>query len=469
MRLCKALSRIVLAIALVLPATAIAGKGETLRLQEKVESLLPHNARWALTVIDLATGKEIANIGSAKDEALIPGSLIKLLTAGAAFEAAGTRGGLDMKTAILHNGNLAGGTLTGNLYLAGKGNALLAASDLREVAEKLAAAGVKRITGDIIADDMFFDTRGLERSSKGTGHAPAGALGLDLHTIAVIVTPTAPGKPPRIIVEPPNDTVRLAVEARTVTDSKSSIRVTRIDDTAYRVSGTIPADSAPLKQRFALQDPALYAAGAFKYSLQQVEVKFEGKTKKGRTPQDAKLLAGIDGPDLQKLVRDMNVNSLNVVADNLLLLLGAERYGGPGTREKGLMAVNDFLGSLGLSAKEAAIADGSGLSGGNRVTAKFMADYLRRVAEKNWFQSFLGSLPRAGIDGTLREIGYRNERFRAKSGRLENAFALAGYGVSANNKDLAFAIIINAPGAGVLHLEWCGAEVMRYLATEGIQ
>lgn len=465
----KVLPCILLAIALVLPTSAIAGKGEALRLQERMNELLPSGSRWALTVISQATGKEIMSIVSAKDEPLIPGSLIKLITAGAVLDSAESLDGLKMKTSIFHSGALARETLDGNIYLTGRGNALLTASDLKAVAEKISGAGIKRITGDIIADDTFFDTREMERSGKGTGDAPAGALGLDLHTMAVIVTPAEPGNPPKGIVEPPNDTVKLAVEARTSAESRSTIRVAQIDDTSYRVTGTIPADSAPLKQRFALQDPALYAAGALGTSLNQIKVKVEGKTKKGKTPGDAKLLAEIEGPDLQKMVRDMNVNSLNVVADNLLLLLGAEKYGKPGTREKGVKTASDFLGSLGLSAKEATISDGSGLSRKNRVTAKFMANYLQKIAGKKWFQGFRDSLPRAGIDGTLKDIGYRNEKFRVKSGRLENVFALAGYGVDANNKDMAFAFIVNAPGAGVLRVEQSGAEVMRYLATEGIQ
>lgn len=469
MHLPKVLLLIILAFALVLPATAIAGQGENLLLRERVNDLLPHGSRWALTVIDLATGREIASIGSAQDEPLIPGSLIKLVIAGALLDGAETRGGLAMKTAILHDGTLAGGALKGNLYLAGRGNPLLAASDLKEAAEKIAKAGIKSITGDIIADDTFFVTNGLERGRTGAGYAPAGALGLNLHTVAVTVTPTEPGKPPEVTVEPPNDTVRLAIAARSAAEPTTTIHVIQLDDASYRVTGTVPADAAPVKRRFALQDPALYAAGALKTSLNQVKVKVGGNAGKGKTPEGAKLLAEIEGPDPQTLVREMNVHSLNVVADNLLLLLGAERYGGPGTREKGLRAANDFLRSLGLSAGEATMVDGSGLSGENRVTAKFMAQYLQKVAEKNWFQAFRDSLPRAGADGTVKDIGYRNEKFRVKSGRLENAFALAGYGADAKNRQMAFAFIVNVPGSGVLHLEQCGAEVMRYLAAERIQ
>jgi D-alanyl-D-alanine carboxypeptidase len=98
-----------------------------------------------------------------------------------------------------------------------------------------------------------------------------------------------------------------------------------------------------------------------------------------------------------------------------------------------------------------------------------MARYLAAVAKKPWFETFFNALPQAGIEGTLKEIGYKNERFRVKSGRLENAFALAGYGVDWRGRDIAFAYIVNIPGGAALNLERSGAEVMRYLAEEVLE
>lgn len=470
MNLYKFLLRLILAAALTLPAAAAeAGKGEALGLHEKLDTLIPHGSRWALTVTDLATGKEMASIGSARDEPLIPGSVIKLVTAGALFDGTATQGGLDMKTAILHDGAIEGGTLKGNIYLRGGGNALLTASDLKKAAEKISRAGIRRIPGSIIADDTLFDTKGMERSRKGAGHAPVGALGVDLHTVAVTVTPTEPGKPPGVTVDPPNDAVRLAISARTTAGASSTVRITQLDDTSYRVDGDIPAGTGPVKQRFPLAEPARYAVGTLMAELKQAGVKVEGHAGKGKAPGDAKLLAEIGAPRLDGLIRVMNVNSINVLADNLLLLLGAKRFGAPGTRENGVKAIGEFLSSLDLPAGEAVIADGSGLLDDNRVTTRFMAAYLHKIASRSWFAGFRDSLPRPGMEGTVREIGFRDERFRVKTGRLENAFAVAGYGVDGRGRDMAFAFIVNVPGAGALNLEYCGAEVMRYLATEGIQ
>lgn len=432
----------------------------------RLADLLPRDARWALVAVDVQTGKHVASAGTSLKEPLVPASLVKLFIAGAVLDHRERRGAPDMATTILSDGEIKSGTLHGNIYLRGRGNAFLSGNDLKEAARKIAGMGIRRISGNVVADDTFFDTKGLERTRKGAGHAPAGALGLDLHTVAVTVTPTEPGKPPKVMVEPSNDAVRLAVEGRTTSTGVGNVKVAQIDDASYRVSGNISVGSAPMKWRFPLKDPALYAAGALKRELELAGIRMDGGAGRGKTPDCAHVLAEIKGPELQQVLRDMNVNSLNVAADNLLLLLGAESFDDPGTREKGLRAVNEFLDTLGLPDGEAVIADGSGLLEGNRVTAGCMAQYLHKVVQKPWFSSLRDSLPRAGIDGTLRDIGYRNERFRAKTGRLENAFALAGYGLDGKGREIAFAYVVNMRGAAAVDLERSGAEVMRLLALK---
>lgn len=465
MRWSETLFRIVLALSLALPVPVLAGKIEPLKLQEKLHDLLPRNARWALAVTDLESGREVIGIGSAKEEQLVPGSLVKLITSGAVLD----RGRMDLCTEILHDGAIGEGVLNGNLYLRGRGNAFLSADDLGNAAEKLAQLGIRKVTGDIVFDASRLDPAGLARSRTGAGYAPPGALGTDLHTVAVIVTPTTIGKPPQVRVEPPNDSVRLALEARTTATVTDSVVVSRLDDAAYRVSGNIRVDAGTSTWRLPLLDPARYGAESFRTLLRIHRVETKGEVRNGAVPGYSHLLVRIDGPALGELLRDMNQHSLNVVADNLFLLLGAERYGVPGTQEKGARAADDFLDTLGLSRREIVIVDGSGLLERNRVTARFMAEYLWKVSRKDWFGVFLESLPRPGLDGTLRDIGYANERFRVKSGRLENAFALAGYGTDANGRGIAFTYIVNLPGASAVNLERSGAAVLRYLGTEVLQ
>jgi len=362
-------------------------------LQNCRSFLLPSTAHLALLVIDLRTGREVALAGTAQKERLHPASLVKLFITSVALEYAVKFGNSNSSTALFTDGTIQEDTLSGSLYLQGKGNALLTEKHLCKTALTLTKQGIRKATGDIIVDDSFFDPKGMERTSTGPGHAAPEALGVDLHTVVLTVSPMKPGQQPSVQVEPLNGKVRVAIAARTTGSGTSTIRIIQLDDTSYRINGNISAEGPPVKQRFALKEPATYAAGVFRKALQEAGIEVMGEIRKGKVPAGAIKLAEIEGPPLDKLLQDMNLNSLNVVADNLLLSLGAERFRPPGTREKGLRAVNEFLESLDLPKGEAVIADGSGLNANNRVTVSFMARYLAAVTKKPWFETFYHSRP----------------------------------------------------------------------------
>jgi D-alanyl-D-alanine carboxypeptidase len=167
------------------------------------------------------------------------------------------------------------------------------------------------------------------------------------------------------------------------------------------------------------------------------------------------------------ILHDMNVHSRNLTAQNLAVSLGERRFGAPGTRAKGNRAVCTFLNSLDLPPGEAIIADGCGLARGNRMSAGFIAHYLYKVSKKPWFDSFRETLPRPGLEGTVKRIGYTDQRFRVKTGSLDDVFALAGYGVNAAGREFSFAFIVNSKKGRVFDRRHSRGELLRLLA-EGV-
>ena len=514
---------IVLTASLALPVSSDGGL-----LKERLGPLVPKDAQWAVSVIDMKTGIEIMNTGDfkgvnpphlnplppstgsgqagegrTKSGPLVPGSLMKLFVAGAILDyeeygckeppsppkdpacakrTTGPATGLDMTTTISHDGIIRGDTLSGNLYIKGRGNALLSARDLKAVVEELMMDGITGITGSVIADDTLFDTRGLTRKRTGPAYAPPGALGLDLHTTAVYVNPTEPGKAPEVWLDPPNSGARFSISARTVRYGSSTIEITRLSDTSYKVTGNIPVatgSKGALKKRFAVEDPALYAAQTLRTLLANAGINVSNEATKGATPGSAEIVTEIKGPKLERLVRDMNIKSLNVVADNLFLLLGEAVYGAPGTPgtpgtvENGRRAIEEFLKDL-LSVKDGpagvVIVDGSGLAEGNRVAPDFMARYLYGVSKTVWFEKFRAGLVDHSNDnsnGNGKGVGKGAfKSFAVKTGGLPDVSALAGYGVDGLGRAIAFSWILNTPGAGVSGMARTGDEVMRTLSSE---
>lgn len=430
---------------------------EAIRLRDRVGERLSGGSEWAVAASDLGTGRSLLESGKRDNAAFAPGSLVKLLVAGAILEQ-NSRRTMDLETIILASGDVSGETVHGDVVLQGAGNALLSSKDLLAGIEKMKSAGIKKVAGDIVVDDQLFEVKGWSGRFSGPAYAVPSALGLDLHTVSI----TSDGSG-RFVAEPPND----AVKVRFNPSGKRGIR--QIDDLSYEVTGAV-RDAPAVRNRFSLADPAMYAGGTFLTLLKRQGIEVAGSVKRSPSPlpvpatgAGGKVLARIGSRSINELVRDTNQQSLNVSADNLLFLLGAEVYGAPGTREKGIRAVNRFLSELQVPPDGLIVDDGSGISELNRISADQMVVFLEAVAKKSWFPDFFDSLSRPGIDGRLRDFGYKSERIRAKSGQLRDAYCLAGYVDRLDGRKIAFAYMVNGTNMVTPEASSAAVEVLRQL------
>lgn len=453
---------------MLLAAPVFAASPASELLTQRLASLLPRDARWGLAVMDLAGSKELLGAGSPTIP-LVPASLVKLFVSGAALEAATAGKSPLFDSGIYVSGRLEGKQMSGDLYLQGNGNCFLSLDDLQQVVQGLQKRGIREVAGRVIADGSRFDLHGLECSRKGAAYALPGALGLDLHTVALSITPSGGNKPSHVMVAPLNDTVRVAVSANSTESGRVTLEVVQSSDSTYQVSGKLPLSAGLQRRRFALENPTLYTGQSLSSLLKLAGITMAGEAIEGKTPQDAHLLARIPGPDLLRYLTEMNRYSLNVAADNLLLALGGTMYGYPATKEKGLLVINKHLHQAGLAVREAVVVDGSGLQTQNRLTAQAMVRYLVWATQQPWFSVLDASLPRPGQEGTLRAMTFTDQRFRVKTGRLEQASSLAGYGVDRQGRRIAFAFLVNSdkPLPPLTVRIW--DEIMHLLAHEVLQ
>jgi D-alanyl-D-alanine carboxypeptidase len=233
----------------------------------------------------------------------------------------------------------------------------------------------------------------------------------------------------------------------------------------------VPASLMKLLITGAVLEYAQHGGTVHKVVTVRKAVRAKGKKRRRGRKKTYKLARHVveikDKRELVDILRDMNVHSRNSTAQNLANSLGERRFGYPGTRAKGNRAVSTFLNSLDLPPGEAVIADGSGLARGNRMTAGFIADYLFQVSKKPWFEVFRKTLPRPGLEGTVKRIGYTDQRFRVKTGSLNDVFALAGYGVDSEDREFSFAFIVNSKNGRIFDRWHSRGELLRLLA-EGV-
>ncbi|MCX6388310.1 MAG: D-alanyl-D-alanine carboxypeptidase [Solirubrobacterales bacterium] len=164
-----------------------------------------------------------------------------------------------------------------------------------------------------------------------------------------------------------------------------------------------------------------------------------GHTGTGTAPLVAKVVAKAGSPSIATLINWTNTPSDNFFAEMLLKDVGALKGAG-GSTAAGLRVERALLAGLGVHPR---LNDGSGLSHGNKTSAK---DVERLLATMSGRAEFVASLALAGRTGTLSSRmtkGAAAGRCRAKTGTLNGVTALAGYCPVKNGGRIAFAVLMN--------------------------
>lgn len=165
-----------------------------------------------------------------------------------------------------------------------------------------------------------------------------------------------------------------------------------------------------------------------------------------KTPSGSQLLSTCYH-SVGDLLERMLKQSDNLYAEALFYQIASFRTGAGATAKDAVKEERRLLERLGLPASTYRIADGSGLSLYNHLTAEMEVMLLRHAFRSpHIFPSLYASLPIAGIDGTLRDRMRGTAacgNVRAKTGSLESVSTLAGYCQAANGHWLCFAILNN--------------------------
>lgn len=148
---------------------------------------------------------------------------------------------------------------------------------------------------------------------------------------------------------------------------------------------------------------------------------------------------------LDDVLAPMMKNSDNIYAECMFYQTAATTGKKGAGRKEAAQRTEELLKRIGLDATQYKVADGSGLSLYNYVSAEMLVAMLGYAwRTESIRQHLLPSLPIAGVDGTLQKRMQGTEaqgNVRAKTGTVTGISSLAGYLTAANGHTLAFAII----------------------------
>jgi D-alanyl-D-alanine carboxypeptidase/D-alanyl-D-alanine-endopeptidase (penicillin-binding protein 4) len=375
------LSRLLILALFLLPARAL---GDA---KEQVAALAPS----ALVLVMDAAGNEL--VAQNADEPFVPASVAKIVTAWMAMELLG--GDHRFQTRFYLDADRL-------LYVRGGGDPFLISEELALLAPRLVAAvGKKPLTGSVI-DTSYYPSNlripGVEDSNEAYD-AINSALAVNFNTIHA---------------------VRSGSKVRS---AEKQTPITPLAISQFRARGPNGRGRISLSQ-----DPAVsvkYAGELLGAFIVRAGGGVKGKITTGSVPESlAPVYVHRQSRTLGEILAEMLRGSNNYIANQVFLEIGGHRRGGPVSLEKSLevarelLAAHDLAGSIQLE-------EGSGISHGNRFTARGLARLLHHFA------------PHIGLLTGGKGAAY-------KTGTLEGVRTLAGYVSTSKHGQVRFVISLKS-------------------------
>jgi D-alanyl-D-alanine carboxypeptidase len=153
------------------------------------------------------------------------------------------------------------------------------------------------------------------------------------------------------------------------------------------------------------------------------------------------LIVSENSPTVATLIDWILLWSDNSISERLARL-SAKAAGYPMSSKGVDMVFRDVLAGMQIDASKLVVADASGLSRKNKITAKLMAEFLYKIRQEEKYSVIYSGLPIGGVSGTLRTrfittapsaVGL----VRAKTGTLNGTATLAGY-VESTDREYVF-------------------------------
>lgn len=426
-------------------------------------------ASWGIAVVSLDSGRTL--YAHHADQLLQPASTTKLFTAALSLATLGAD--YRIPTRLLASGHGHDGHLHGPLILYGMGDPTLGTADsiawADQLADQLAAHGVRSVHGDLIVDDSYFTGlpfgTGWEVGDLQSWFAvPSSALSVQENIVDITVNPGAAAGLPASLSFTPVDAFAppLGQITTALPHTASDINLYRAPgtDTLYAF-GSLPAHAPPQQFKLAMTDPSLQAGRELRQALERRGIRVTGKLQAVHWPQDdaallahAQTVGEIWSPPLLEILKRGLKRSQNLYLQNLLLDVGAHEQastatppaGFTSTESYGIKALQEWLSQIGISPSASLIGEGTGLSRRDLATPDALVHLLSYMATQPYAASLRDALPIAGVDGTLlgRMRGTTAENnVHAKTGSMSYVHCLAGYVTTAAGERLAFVIMLN--------------------------
>lgn len=469
--------------------------GVAFAAEPAVETLLNlprfKHAHWGILVQDLRSGEVLYDVNA--DKLFVPASTTKLYSVATALATFGAD--YRFVTPVRRRGKVSDeGTLAGDLVVVAAGDPTFGGrtlpdgriaftnndhtyangsretqltdpnplAGLDDLARQVAAAGVKRVTGDVLIDDRMFE----KAEGSGSGPGRLTPIMINDNVIDFTVESTEVGRPARVKWRPESAGVQVQVQFETV--AKDKPLTTWINDLGHghlHFHGQIPEGHDPVVRVWEVPDAARHARTLFIEALGRAGVVVEAAALAGNSTdklpgsnevEQWPTIAQHTSPPLGEEAKLILKVSHNLHASTLPLLVATKH--GERTLAAGLRRQHEFLKRVGIDVNTISFGGGAGGSRADHVTPRATVALLEYMATRDDFDVYRAALPSLGIDGTLAQSVGPESPARGKAlaktgtlswdnvmngGSLLTSKALAGYLTTKSGRNVALAIFVN--------------------------
>lgn len=387
------------------------------------------------------------------DKLLSTASVMKLFTSAAALHY--MKPEYQFSTMLASKEEMKKGRIAGHLYLKAGADPFFVPEQMSAFIREIVLTGLKRVDGNLMIDLSCHEGPShppgwSEENFDKSYSSRLSSLTYAFNSVAVkVMADGETGERPTVLLDPPAPGLKVKNSAIIKEKGRNGIEIKVVPTKGgERIEVTGRIGHGKSYSRFLpVHDPIQYFARSLKAELKRAGISLRGGVRFGPVPEDAVELMTHKGQPLAVLTRSLNIYSNNLMAELILRQLGAEVKGYPGSTEKGIETVREFLSELGLDPAGLSQTDGSGLSRDSRASARMVTRLLATMVHRmDIGPDYLASLSTTGGEGSLSkhliEPGYYRH-IRAKTGFIDNVFTLAGYVRTHDGRTLAFCILLN--------------------------
>jgi len=224
-----------------------------------------------------------------------------------------------------------------------------------------------------------------------------------------------------------------------------------LNDTTFEISGNKERNSK-YKRQIPVTNPELFSKSCIKLALTSSDIiRVSDTTCVDMSSIDSLItLAEYISPPLSEIIKVVNTQSVNHIADQLTLAMGKDTAGY--SYNAGVTVINGFISETGIDTQGIHLVDGSGLSRHNWISAAAIVTLLDYCYRCDFSQTFINSFARYGY-GTFytRRASFLEasdfyhrigQQIYVKTGSMTGVRAFSGY-ILTKDKKLAFAFICN--------------------------